>query len=105
MNELYNFLYKRGNKILKVQLFYDQELDLRYDLAIVSNTLYLLFSIKTTNEELPLHLVKHHINLITSVYHYFPKSMNNGIYLRGSMGIGVFYKEQGKKSDSCRSNG
>ena len=22
--------------------------------------------------------------------------MNNGIYLRGSMGIGVFYKEQGK---------
>lgn len=100
----YNFLYKGGNKILKVQLFYDQELDLRYDLDIVSNTLYLLCSIKTTNEELPLHLVKHPINLITSVYHYFPKFMNNGIYLRGSMGIGVFYKEQGKKFDSCRSN-
>lgn len=49
--------------------------------------------------------MKHPINLITSVYHYFPKSMNNGIYLRGSMGIGVFYKEQGKKFDSCRSNG
>jgi hypothetical protein len=55
------------------------------------------FSIKTTNEELPLHLVKYPINLIASVYHYFPKFMNNWIYLRGSMDIGVFYKEQGKK--------
>ena len=71
LDELDNFLYKRGNKILKVQL------------AVVSDTIFLLCSIKTTNEELPLHLVKHPINLIPSVISlFFPKFMNNGIYKR-----------------------
>ena len=96
-DELDDFLYTKANEIIKVQPVYGQELDLRYDLAIVSDTIFLLCSIKTTNEVSP-QLLKNSIAFIAAVLTvFFPKFMKKGIYLRGSMGIGVFYKGQGKK--------
>ena len=82
-DELDDFLYTKANEIIKVQPVYGQELDLRYDLAIVSDTIFLLCSIKTTNEVSP-QLLKKSIAFIAAVLTvFFPKFMKKGIYLRG----------------------